>query len=357
MPQNSLNTVVQIHKIFKELMHLTDIKELMHCFMRGVNRLIDIRYCGIFLCHDRFPLISELEKNYIIVGHRADFHNALWNTIRQSLRESYANFAKDASVEVLDFENVELDVFQLDVPKERIKDAGNLDVVFQMPLVINNTIIGVMIFVDHSDVELSLNDLTTIGLISDQFTIVSEKLLLVDEIQELAIKDFLTGVYNRRHFMERFSQEFARCKRFYTPMTLVMADIDHFKKVNDTYGHLAGDAILVRTSQIIADSLRKIDVVARYGGEEFVMLLPYTNHAGALTAVRRIRTQIDRAEFIVGDQIVKISISFGISSFPDNNIMEEDEFILSADNALYGAKSMGRDCICQYTEEAIVSVQ
>jgi len=273
------------------------------------------------------------------------------------LRDSYKNFISGQNGKEIDLEDIELDVYELEGHKDLVKELDQLDVIFQMPLVINNNIIGVMIFVDHVDVELNLNDLTTVGLISDQFTIVSEKLLLVDEIKELAIKDFLTGVYNRRHFMERFSQEFARCKRFYTPMTLVMADIDHFKKVNDTYGHLAGDAILVRIANIIEDNLRKIDVVARYGGEEFVMLLPYTNLSGALTAVRRIRNQIEKEEFIFGDQIVKITISYGISSFPDNSIMEEDDFILSADNALYGAKSMGRDCICQYTEDSIVSVQ
>lgn len=356
MSEKKSDSVVTIHKIFKELIHLSKIEDIMPCFVRGVCKIVDIRYCAVFICGRALPTQYAFEKNHIIVCHRSDFHNALWNSVKDGLAESYLNFTPEPDMNAFDVENISVEIFPIGEAEKSVLQPEELEIVFQMPLVIDNVIVGAMVFIDNREVELNLSDLTTIGLISDQFTLVSEKLMLLNEVKEMAIKDFLTGVYNRRHFMERLTQEFARAKRFYTPLSLVMADIDHFKKINDTYGHLVGDQILVHVSKIIEENLRKVDITARYGGEEFVMLLPFTTREGALVAVTRIKQAIDSYVFNCDGHDVKVTISFGVSSFPENSLNDEAAFILTADNALYAAKEGGRNCIFQYTDDAIICV-
>lgn len=168
-----------------------------------------------------------------------------------------------------------------------------------------------------------------------------EKLLA--RLERMAVTDALTGLYNRHRFHESLAKEFERAKRYSTPFSLVMFDIDHFKKVNDDYGHLAGDMALKEISNILLQSVREIDTAARYGGEEFMAILPNTEKNDAVSLAERMRKKIGRHKF--GEIDRPITVSVGISGMPDEVIDSEDKLIRCADFALYKAKNRGRNCV------------
>lgn len=166
------------------------------------------------------------------------------------------------------------------------------------------------------------------------------------ELEEIAVTDSLTGLYNRKHLIETLTHELARGQRYDHPVSVLMIDIDHFKRYNDTFGHLAGDRVLAKMASIFIESLRRIDYVARYGGEEFLVMLPETESQEALSAAERIRTRVAGETFTHHNEKVSITVSIGIAGFPENGRSLES-IIASADAALYRAKRRGRNRVVQ----------
>jgi diguanylate cyclase (GGDEF)-like protein len=164
---------------------------------------------------------------------------------------------------------------------------------------------------------------------------------LLDKVNFMAITDSLTGLYNRRRFLDVLTNEYERAKRYGTPFSLVMLDIDYFKKINDNFGHVVGDTVLKEISEILLKGIRDIDTAARYGGEEFMLILPNTDKDHARIVAERIRQAIETYDFIGLDR--KISASIGISGMPDASIADEDRLIRCADFGLYRAKQLGRN--------------
>ncbi len=164
---------------------------------------------------------------------------------------------------------------------------------------------------------------------------------LLHKVNYMAITDALTGLYNRRRFHDVLTSEFERSKRYATPFSVVMLDIDHFKKVNDTFGHSIGDGVLREVSSILKGSIREIDTAARFGGEEFMVILPSTDKNNALIVAERMRVAIERYRFEGLDWSVTVSI--GIAGMPDATADTEDMLIRCADFALYRAKQGGRN--------------
>jgi diguanylate cyclase (GGDEF)-like protein len=159
----------------------------------------------------------------------------------------------------------------------------------------------------------------------------------------LSKTDPLTAVLNRRAFMEILEVEFSKARRYTTPMSFVMVDLDHFKSVNDRYGHLAGDQVLRSAAGAIKASLRASDVVARYGGEEFALLLPNTDRRGAEEVAERCRRLMRDTPVIAGQSTIVTTASMGLATFPAEGIERIEDLIARADAALYRAKENGRD--------------
>ncbi len=167
--------------------------------------------------------------------------------------------------------------------------------------------------------------------------------------KELSITDALTGLYNRRHFEQCADREFLRATRYKSDLTFAIVDIDFFKKINDTYGHLCGDKILKEVAFLLNESFRKTDIVFRYGGEEFVIILTETNAEAARIPLERLREKIESNTFKFKTQDLKVTISLGYSS--DVEEAEDAVELLSfADSALYRAKENGRNQIRNYKE-------
>ncbi len=164
---------------------------------------------------------------------------------------------------------------------------------------------------------------------------------LLDRVNYMAITDALTGLFNRRRFHAVLNSEYERARRYKTPFSLAMLDIDFFKKINDSCGHTVGDTVLKEVSLIIRENIREIDTASRFGGEEFMLILPNTEKTSALVVAERIRLAIERQSFSGVDRTVTVSI--GICGMPDANVDYEDKLIRCADFALYRAKQLGRN--------------
>ena len=173
---------------------------------------------------------------------------------------------------------------------------------------------------------------------------------LIDSLQKEVMLDSLTGLFAYKSFHYFFSQEFQKARRYRTPFTLVLGDIDHFKQVNDTYGHLAGDQVLLELSEKLKNSLRTTDIVGRHGGEEFGLLLPNTHFKDALGVVEQLRRMIESQAFTYQQEHIRISMSFGLAFFHPDFSLSQDELFNMADKALYEAKGRGRNQICCFQE-------
>lgn len=169
-------------------------------------------------------------------------------------------------------------------------------------------------------------------------------------LESLATTDGLTGIYNHRYFYEKLNEEFERAKRYNSQLSLIMFDFDFFKKINDRYGHVVGDSVLVEMAKIVTSNIRKHDIFARYGGEEFVLLLPHTNAEGAVQEAERIRMAIESHHFENIEKRGDVTISMGIVTFPSKYISQPEDMVKLADAALYEAKKLGRNRCVHYED-------
>jgi diguanylate cyclase (GGDEF)-like protein len=211
-----------------------------------------------------------------------------------------------------------------------------------LPLEIDKSRIGYL-----AASEIQGQDKDRFNILAQQFLLGIKRALLYQRVQELAITDGLTQISSRRHYLERFNEEIERSKKFKYSFCCLMIDIDHFKRYNDRYGHLVGDAILKEVSRTIEENIRQIDLSGRYGGEEFSIVLTETGKEQAEFVAGRIRQAIENKYIKVYDEKLKVTISIGISVFPEDGKSIET-LIDKADSALYQAKQTGRNRVCIY---------
>lgn len=166
-----------------------------------------------------------------------------------------------------------------------------------------------------------------------------------DLYREMSSTDGLTRLTNRRSFIDRSNAEFSKLQRMPGKLACIMIDLDYFKQVNDTHGHLAGDAVLVRVAEILADNARDYDEVGRYGGEEFAVLLPNTSKEDAAMIAERIRSAIEKDKIDIGELELQITASLGVASYPAEGINNINDLLKRADEALYEAKESSRNAV------------
>ena len=189
------------------------------------------------------------------------------------------------------------------------------------------------------------NEREMFSYLAGQAALSVENVELHETIQRQAVTDELTGLYNHRRFQEFLSDEVERFRRFGGNLGLMMLDIDDFKRVNDTYGHLQGDEVLREVARVLKESSREVDEPARYGGEEMAVALPQTGLQGAFEFAERVRARIEqlRVPLLEGDGTVRLTASFGVAALPDSAPSEKDALVAAADAALYRAKRSGKN--------------
>ncbi|HWO89263.1 MAG TPA: diguanylate cyclase [Gemmatimonadales bacterium] len=175
----------------------------------------------------------------------------------------------------------------------------------------------------------------------DFATVVSDR----ERLEQLASTDALTGCLNRRALIDTLERELDRARRYSLVLTILMVDLDHFKQINDTMGHLVGDTVLRQLGDLLLREVRSVDAVARYGGEEFVVVLPETAVHGAMVFAERMRQRISQYPFGDAGTPVRVTVSIGLASYPDPKVTTPETFLAAADTALYRAKADGRNLV------------
>jgi len=326
--KKSIAEFFTLNKISQAIGSILDTKELL-------KRLNDI-ILGVVGCSCSTIILLDNESDRLKVHTTSITNKNELATLTDNINCSILRNVLDKGEYILE-NNV--DYFQYVFTCGR-----NINSLMCIPLTTSSRKFG-LILVEHT-VNNAFNEdnVKFLNIIAQQVGIVMENAELYYKMKELARKDGLTGIYNRQYFQERLEVEFNEAKKSNYPLSLVIFDIDHFKKFNDMYGHLFGDKVLTSVAEIVCSNLRKSDMIARYGGEEFILLLPRTTLSEAYEKVEELRKLI--SGHVIQDNLISVSVtaSFGISSY-DECAFTENELIRTADDALYRAKESGRNCV------------
>ncbi len=287
--------------------------------------------------HDGEVLYSSQDKDIGTVNEKGYFHNQV------AKGEIFTLLVKKNATS-LDGEITALDVVEVYVP---MMIAGEFIGAFELYYDISDRIAAMEVHMEWVDRMLLL--LSSIAIIT-AFVIgigykkvqqIREEYEL--ELIEMATKDKLTNIYNRRSFEARLLQDLKQYDKFQTELSIILFDVDHFKFVNDTYGHQAGDSVLTLLAEIAQQTVRSNDIVARYGGEEFIILLPNTGKNGSQVIAEKLRSAIENATFDTQSYEIQITVSLGVACISDVQHPNLDNLIKGADDALYYAKHNGRN--------------
>jgi diguanylate cyclase (GGDEF)-like protein len=221
------------------------------------------------------------------------------------------------------------------------EDNRSDDSLLVLPLRLRQHVLGALVLTAAKG-ELRPAATRVVEILVNQAAALLANIQLANREKDRAMKDPLTALYNRRAFFENLAQAIARRERQADHLCLLMLDLDHFKKLNDTHGHPAGDAALKKTAEVLRRELRKGDVPARYGGEEFVIMLPGATETVARRVAERLRAALEEVEIAFGGTTLHVTASLGLAVWPDNG-REAEELLSSADRALYAAKAGGRN--------------
>jgi diguanylate cyclase (GGDEF)-like protein len=213
-------------------------------------------------------------------------------------------------------------------------------------LIAGNKTLGILRVDSPLPHHFATDDLRFLRTIADLAGVAIENAQLYQKIEDLAIRDGLTSLYLRRHMLERLSEELNREVRHGKDLCFLMIDLDHFKKYNDNFGHIAGDIVLRTVASILTEHFNEPgDVVCRYGGEEFCVFLPDCSKEKAITLAQEVRKKIQTREIVLRRQKTHVTASIGVAAFPVD-AKGREELIIKADEALYKAKEGGRNKVC-----------
>ena len=248
---------------------------------------------------------------------------------------------------------IDINRIVLQVEKRRLKTGQSesspraaLKSHLTLPLALEMEIVGCISLNSDQPNTFDAQDLQFFSVIGYQMAASLKHFQRFSSIKNMAIYDTLTSLHNRRYFEEKLRIDAQKAFGTQTSLSLIMIDIDHFKKVNDTFGHPAGDVILREIASLLKKSVRGMDTVARYGGEEFILILPGAKVEASHNIAERIRRLVESTTFDVGTAHLNMSISLGISNFPVHPARSGEELIKMADQALYEAKRGGRNRVC-----------
>ena len=322
-----------------------ELEERDTAFRSALNRLGD----ALTVTHDRAGIISAvLETSAMSVGAASGvFYAVVPASGGLSAMSCYACETKGnrlkpgegaAGAAVARDEVVHVPGDATLSPSEPMADTA-----VAIPLRRGNHAIGVLALYGRGPAEtFSADDVHLLQSLMHQAETAIENTFLYEEATRLSITDGLTGLWNRRLFDLRISEELQRAIRFQEPFGLMLVDLDHFKNVNDRYGHQAGDAVLVELARRLSDATREVDVVTRFGGEEFALILPKTPVQGTLRLAEKVREVVSNEPFVAGNASIPVTVSVGAAGYPDHGLSTAD-LLSAADAALYRAKENGRN--------------
>ncbi len=329
-----------------ELVHLVsstlDPKEVLYFVVKKIADIIDVTRCSIIsipIEEQRHAYVISTYEDPKITNIKLDLKK--YPEIRKALSTKSTVIIEDALKDPL-----------LEEVRSVIAPLGIRSIVV-VPVIFRNEVIGTLFLrTSRAGHTFTQREIRLCNAIANASTNTLYNAFLYEKLatektklEKFAITDYLTGTYNIRYFYHRLEEEFSRSQRYKTPLSCIMFDIDYFKKINDTYGHRIGDMVLREFAQCVKKHTRKSDVFARYGGEEFIVLLTQTFKEGATAEAERLRQIIKGQRFKSLKNKKGITVSIGISYYPNKKIKTQDDLITFADNALFNAKNSGRDQI------------
>lgn len=216
-----------------------------------------------------------------------------------------------------------------------------------VPIVNKKKTVGVLEMINkRNGMPFEQKDQELLVQLVDQAAIALERANLYQQMSDLAVTDDLTKLFNFRYLDQILDREISRCQRYGSVLSIIFFDMDYFKHVNDTHGHLMGSRVLIEVAQILLRNLRNVDIVARYGGDEFVVVLPETSVKTTLRITSRLHRALQEYDFLKEERLkVRLTASFGIAGYPEHATTKRD-LVSLADQAMYKAKNSGRNQIC-----------
>ncbi len=335
--QKSLHNISILYNISQAVNFIDDLKRLLQVIIQKAIATLDAEK-GSLMLYDyaqnalQVRIVSGLKDKKL----EESINNGAYNCAKIKAGEGIAGTV------FLERKPIITNLGSAD-PRFIVKEVlSNTKSLLCVPLVAKGEVIGVINITNKKDGKLfNQKDLEFMTSLANQAAIAIDNA----KLYELATKDGMTKLYIYRHFCTLLENEIRRCKRYKRDMSLVMLDIDNFKNINDTYGHLTGDTILKMLASTLQNSIRTIDIAARYGGEEFIVILPETNKDDAVVIAERIRKNISEISVKVGDgQMLSPTVSVGIAQYIVDGA-DGKELINSADTALYHSKRNGKNTV------------
>ena len=308
----------------------TEEQKAIQCAVRTAARVLEADFCTVALLDSESRLILRAACG-------PDTRRVLGMEIEQG-KKSQTGYTILQGEPILVQDYSKLTKFSVPPLVSEYKISSGLSV----PMLSRGRIIGAMLAHSRTPHHFKQDAISKLSLIANQTATTVDKIRLYKETKQFAFTDELTGLFNRRHFMKLAEREVNRAVRYKHPLAFILFDLDHFKKVNDAYGHPAGDQVLITVAALTRGELREVDLLGRYGGEEFVILFPETGRKGAREVAERLRKRIAQTQMDVGKEKISITISLGISVLSSrcNNLTC---LIKASDQALYSAKKAGRN--------------
>lgn len=302
------------------------IPKVIRSICGKLRKLLDTDDCSIMILNEKSRELAFSESSGLT---RWEMKN-----IKFSLGEGVAGWVAKHKRPVL-IEDVRSDA-RFKVVQEQKRSMVSM---ISAPLMVKRRVIGVVSLTTRENGHVFTNDeLELVVLMSAHISLALEN----NRLYEISVLDGLTNIFNRRYLEQRLLEEVAYSKRYTKPLSILLLDIDFFKRLNDTHGHQAGDYVLKNVSTTLSQALREYDVVARYGGEEFAIMLPTTPKQKGATIAERLRQSICERDFRFREETIKCSISLGVAAFPEDG-KDPESLVAAADRALYKAKESGRN--------------
>ncbi|MGH9545711.1 MAG: diguanylate cyclase [Terriglobales bacterium] len=314
-----------INAVARETTVVLDVKELLSKACRKIREAFQVSQVSMLVKEDEDLVLQSNDGNLtprIPEGGKVPAGAGLWG---QALRESKTVIGNDLKADP-------------DGVRIYLETGSQMCI----PLVSFGQTLGVLVLDSAQPGSFGGSDIQSLESVADICATAIQNAHYVERVKRLAYLDGLTGIFNRRYFELRIQEELERSRRFDSGMSVIMVDIDQFKRLNDEFGHLLGDEVLRQVSSIFSQQLRKIDVVCRYGGEEFAILLSQTSQQQAMSIAEKLRRMVDSWQFPGVPQPVTISV--GVATCPNHGNTRE-ELVKAADAGLYAAKQAGRNCV------------
>jgi len=347
--------IERYEKRLKGLAKLYEVSKVLGTMLDLQNMLDEARLIVAQIMQHHFK-VSDKESARLAIYIPAEDSNGFVRTGSRGLEVSDEGFPEKISAFDLkqwlgeDFNSIRIKDMFAEQRYQTFSRVATFRSLIAIPLLMKDIVIGVLMIGANQADSFSANDFNTLEVLCKQIVLAVRRSLLYRQVQKLSFTDSQTGLYVHRFFQERLYEEIIRSNRYHQELSLLMMDLDHFKDINDNYGHQIGDLVLVEAAKRIKEAAGKTAFVARYGGEEFAAVLPNCSQAEAVKIGNLINQAVKAKPIQAEEHQLTITISLGVSAL-SHGTRDQENLLHNADTALYQAKRAGRDCVITFVEE------